>query len=112
MAKQAGLSMPSQGSVLLPQDCQRPSEPLWVSPPPTGLPGPIFAPLSATFPDTVSHLTLGMPQNLPVFSSLFSTQRGGRCMSPEKAAGEVFWGQLLETGVLRHTHLALGLCWA
>lgn len=57
-------------------------------------PGSITAPFLATdqgltFPDITSHLTLGMVQNLPVFPSLFSTQRGGRWMSPEKAVGEV-----------------------
>lgn len=42
-----------------------------------------------TFPDITSYLTLGMVQSLPVSPSLFSTQRRGRWMSPEKAAGEV-----------------------
>lgn len=62
-------------------------------PPPESPPRPIFSPFSApaqglSFPDMVSYLIVGMVQGLPMFSSLFSTQRGGRWRAPEKAAGE------------------------
>lgn len=81
---------PGQCAAIM-RPCQLPLEHLaiilWVFPPPTGLPGPIFAPFSATdqgltFPDIVFHLTLGMVQNLSVYSSLFSTQGRGCLLGP------------------------------